>query len=204
MIRFSALPIIQLTHDPLLQKIGITDIQEMIGPIYNTNWVIKDKLLVGCYPGAKDPQEASEKIEVLLREGITDFISLQTPEELERLESYEKYLPDEIKFHNFPIPDRKIVRDDLMLDYLDQTIKILRKEDSVVYLHCLGGHGRSGVMVDLILAANYGATAEEALKLTQRLHDTRWIEYEPRKKTEIILKSPQTKAQINQVKRLIR
>lgn len=45
-------------------------------PFPRSYWVVPGKLLAGYYPGAKDPNEAKEKITALLNAGIRHFINL--------------------------------------------------------------------------------------------------------------------------------
>jgi protein-tyrosine phosphatase len=194
---------------PFLADITLKD---YIGPIPGSNWVLKDKLLVGCYP--YDTKEKKNYFNTLLRVGITDFISLQTEGELDRLEPYFPFNSDENqyeKFYNFPIPDRKIVSDKETLLYLKDIVDIITESESVVYLHCLGGHGRTGVLVSLILSYFFALQPEEALDYTQTLHDSRWlgtgvdvrnILKNPINKKNSRYFSPQTTVQIDQVFRL--
>jgi hypothetical protein len=65
----------------------------------------------------------------------------------------------------------------------------------VLYVHCHGGHGRTGVVVAYLLARLLGLSAPEALRLTQLYHQTREIRG--------MLASPQTQAQRMQVHRLL-
>ena len=62
-------------------------------------------------------------------------------------------------------------------------------------MHCWGGHGRTGVIVCIMLHLMYELNAEEALRLCQKLHDFRvehcWVG------------SPQTEKQRSQVIRII-
>lgn len=69
----------------------------------------------------------------------------------------------------------------------------------VMYIHCWGGHGRTGTIVACLLARLHGFTgpegAEKALDLTSALHSTRAIKKGAR--------SPQHPIQYTQVRRLV-
>jgi len=65
----------------------------------------------------------------------------------------------------------------------------------VLYVHCWGGHGRTGIVVCLLLAVLYGLAVTEAFKRVQACHDSR---IEPQG-----VKSPSTVVQRSQVKRLL-
>ena len=72
---------------------------------------------MGCYP--------LSQIQTLIDLGLTEIISLQTPYELKGFDSYlpmiNSHAP-KIKYYNFPIPDRKVVNDQLMTQYMEQII----------------------------------------------------------------------------------
>lgn len=65
----------------------------------------------------------------------------------------------------------------------------------VMYLHCWGGHGRTGTVVSIMLHLMYGLNADEAMERCQHVHDVRRI--------PISVGSPQTDAQREQVRRVI-
>lgn len=65
----------------------------------------------------------------------------------------------------------------------------------VMYLHCWGGHGRTGTVVCIMLHLMYGLSADEAMERCQHVHDVRRI--------PISVGSPQTDAQREQVRRVI-
>ena len=100
----------------------------------------------------------------------------------------------EVAFDHCPIKDCSTVADEIVFDLAKKLVDAIRNGD-VIYLHCWGGHGRTGVMVCLILHLMYGLTADESLKRCQLLHDAR--------KRYIAVPSPQTFAQREQVRRII-
>jgi len=183
-------------HDnQIIPKLEINqiDLSLFTGPFDNSNWIIKDHILVGCYP--------LNHLKILEDVGITDFICLQTPEELEKIGPYITYLLDSQRFHNFPIPDRCVVADKIMNEYMKQINTILSDTSRRIYIHCLGGHGRTGVVVSLLLAHKYRISGAVSLQLCQKLHDARWVKTGKIGKPHRF-KSPQTAAQFKQVNRL--
>ena len=60
-----------------------------------------------------------------------------------------------------------------------------------MYVHCWGGHGRTGTLVATMLGRLYGLSADAALHYTQLFHDARRIPQGVR--------SPQTPVQVSQV-----
>ena len=65
----------------------------------------------------------------------------------------------------------------------------------VLYLHCWGGHGRTGTVVSIMLHLMYGLSADVAMERCQHVHDVRRI--------PISVGSPQTEAQREQVRRVV-
>lgn len=50
-------------------------------PFPHSYWVIPGQLLAGCYPGAKDLREATDKLTALINAGIRHVINLMKPDE---------------------------------------------------------------------------------------------------------------------------
>lgn len=95
---------------------------------------------------------------------------------------------------HLPIVDGGVTSDRALSNLADDCCqRILNGER--LYIHCWGGHGRTGTLVAVILARLYGLSALEALKYTQALHDTR-ISHQS-------TASPQTQVQIIQVLRIL-
>jgi hypothetical protein len=100
-----------------------------------------------------------------------------------------------LDFVHFPIVDCGIAQDDGVLAL---AVDIARRvqDGEVIYMHCWGGHGRTGTLVCVVLSLLYGLSAEEALFRCQFVHDLRRV--------PIQVGSPQTQTQRDQVIRLIR
>jgi protein-tyrosine phosphatase len=128
-------------------------------PIKNCYCVARGKFLAGEYPRNKDKESSRLKINALILSGITAFIDLT--EENEGLLPYSDFL-DTVSYQRFPIRDVSIP------DSTDVTVAILDDIDhhinrgEMVYLHCWGGVGRTGVIVGCWLA-RHGFKGEAAL-----------------------------------------
>ncbi len=96
-----------------------------------------------------------------------------------------------------------VVDDKTMIEYIDQILTIV-SEESLIYLHCLGGHGRTGTIIAILLGKMYDLSADQALRLTSVYHITRWIKNKPHKTSKYLKRSPQRKCQVDQVKRLLK
>ena len=129
-----------------------------------SSYFIQDKALFGSMPD-------QHRAEILEKLGVIYFIDLTSPKELNLSEYRTKHM--RIKF---PIPDRKIPKDILSFSKfvyrLYRTIKQL-KENEKIYVHCKGGHGRSGIVVACLLCLYLKIPPEYALDLTRFYHQQR-------------------------------
>ncbi len=137
--------------------------------------------MAGCYPGAEHPDEAREKLKGLLVHGIRHVVNLMEPAELNR--SGKPFVPYEdqmtaiartmgcqVEFDHRPIRDYGIPsRPDMvrLLDLIDRRIK----SATPVYVHCLGGIGRTGTVVGCYLARHGHASGTRILKAIQGLRE---------------------------------
>lgn len=148
----------------------------------------KTKALFGCYP-------TQDQVNILTKLGVKYFVDLTVPGEVRQTYTCDHYI-------NFPIVDRKsptgIFFYSCFIKFLQQTIEKLN-ENQKIYIHCRGGHGRSGVVVaSLLCRLNTGLTTERAIFLTTKYHNDRLI---MRQKWRDI-GSPQTRQQKSFVSRL--
>ena len=154
------------------------------------SYFIKDKALFGSCPS----QEVVDHLENI---GVRYFIDLTSPED-KRIEKYEtKYTK-----LNFPIKDRSIPEDPKKFcAFVIKVCYIIRNLNAeMVYVHCKGGHGRSGVLVASVLCHYLKISPEEALQKTRAAHQER---KEMREKWRI-LGSPQTFSQKEFVRALFK
>jgi hypothetical protein len=134
-------------------------------PITQCYWVEPDKLLAGEYPRNKDAQSSQAKISALLRAGVTAFIDLT--EVHEGLHPYTAWI-GAASHQRFPIRDGSIPAS------LEITRAILNAMDrhiargQLVYVHCWGGVGRTGVIVGCWLA-RHGLGGDAALMRLREL-----------------------------------
>lgn len=140
-------------------------------PLDNCYWVVPGRFLAGEYPGSDNRIEAKDKIERLLRFGVNCFIDLT--HEDDGLEPYQEVLQQAegsrgIRLFKFPIPDVSVPRSResaaSILDAIDEAMQ----RGEVVYLHCWGGVGRTGVVVGCWLA-RHGQRGQSALDSLQLL-----------------------------------
>jgi protein-tyrosine phosphatase len=131
--------------------------------------VLQNQFLAGEYPRNLDESSSQEKLGSLIKTaGVSAFIDLT--EEHEGLEPYA-YLLDKfegVSHQRFPIRDMSIpVTKEMtsgILDAIDNHIQGQR----LVYLHCWGGIGRTGVIVGCWLV-RHGWHGKGALARLQEL-----------------------------------
>jgi predicted protein tyrosine phosphatase len=141
-------------------------------PYIDSYWVIPDKFLAGAYPGGIDEETTRQKLRSLIQAGIDVIIDLTCPGDA--FFTYQKFMESEaadyevkLERFNFPIPDYDIPSVELMNRILDR-IDTSLKNGKRVYVHCIGGIGRTGTTVACHLA-RYGLTGQQALVQLQVL-----------------------------------
>jgi len=148
-------------------------------PFGRSFWVIPGKLLAGCYPGSRDHAEASEKLQGLLNCGIRFVVSLM--EESERDHNGHRFTPYEdrlkrmgndmaveVELLRFPIKDNDVPSRKEMIEILNSIDRAISR-GLPVYVHCWGGHGRTGTVVGCYLARHGIAAGQKAIEEIVRL-----------------------------------
>ncbi|MFK5955522.1 MAG: protein-tyrosine phosphatase family protein [Planctomycetota bacterium] len=157
-------------------------------PIEHCYWVIPGKLLAGEYPGAVDPIAAQEKVKTLIKAGVGAFIDLTEPRD--GLMPYAEWVAP-ATYQRFGIRDVSIPDSPpTMLAILD-CIEEHLASGRMVYVHCWGGVGRTGVVVGCWLT-RHGFHGEEAV---ERLADL-WKQC-PK---SVRRKSPETMQQVDYIR----
>ena len=172
-------------------------------PFRKSNWVLKN-LIVGDYPGDMDLERHHQRSLALVKIGVTDIISLIPTVESNKLRSYEETMwiyNDKIKFTSFPIKDRSTTNDKETRKFVESLMNFLSDEKKIIYLHCKGGHGRTGLIISILIGLMFKIPADDALNYCQALHFRR-LKLKPIKHHRCI--SPQTKEQYNQVRRILK
>jgi hypothetical protein len=105
-------------------------------------YAVADRLLAGPYPGDADPARATERLRSLEAAGVTVFVDLTKPGEGP---PYAHALST-ARHERRPIADFDVTTPQGYRDVLD-LVDAARAHGDGVYLHCLGGRGRTGTVV---------------------------------------------------------
>jgi hypothetical protein len=166
-----------------------------ITPINDSYWLVPGRLLAGEYPGAKTKDEARRKLQSFLDADVDFFLDLT--EEKEGLEPYAQLLEEvamsrdrRVVYRRLPIPDMDVPTTERMLE-IQQTIEAALESGRTVYVHCVGGLGRTGTVLGCYLVEHEVSVAEALAEIQRR---RRWTK-------DGWKKSPQTPAQVDFVKR---
>jgi protein-tyrosine phosphatase len=178
------------------QVLAISRIKKMSNtPINDSYWLVPGRLLAGEYPGARTKDEARRKLRSFLDAGVNFFLDLT--EEGEGLEPYAQLLEEEamtkdrgVAYRRLPIPDMDVPTTDRMRE-IQMTIEEALNAGRTVYVHCLGGLGRTGTVLGCYLVEHEVSVAEALSEIQRR---RRWTK-------DVWRKAPQTPAQVDFVKR---
>ena len=131
------------------------------------SYFIKDKALFGSYP----TQTSVYELENL--GNVRCFIDLTEHNE----KNIHPYTTS-YEYIHFPIKDRGIPTALLSFSaFIVRVSKIIRKllDHQTIYIHCRGGHGRSGLVVACILCYIFKMNPYDALIYTSKCHSNRSI-----------------------------
>ncbi|KAK9792072.1 hypothetical protein WJX73_007738 [Symbiochloris irregularis] len=167
------------------------------------NWLVPPRLLVGAYPSEWPGIGGQSNLEWVVRHGVNRIISLQaempapppyqaaatridaTRSEQNRWQYGKKPMTCvHVPVQDFDVPTISQVQS-LVTDMADWLCG-----GDVIYMHCMGGIGRTGTMCACILISLYSLPAQRALDHVQAAFDTRKGRG----------KSPETEAQVQFVK----
>ena len=119
----------------------------LAGPLPITNWTIPGILLCGGY------LEYDTEVNRLVQVGITKFWCLCSeygiPSKSHKNYAYGEKLPAG-QFNHVKIPDMGVTDDAIVLENCDRIVAQIRAGEKI-YVHCSGGHGRTGTFIAIIL-----------------------------------------------------
>jgi protein-tyrosine phosphatase len=125
------------------------------------------RLIAGRHPCAWGPENAPLEVRELVNAGVTLFLDLTQPGELE---PYASLVVPPSRYLNLPIRDFSVPTRNGLVATLDE-IDAELDAGGLVYVHCWAGCGRTGVVVGSWLV-RHGADPNDAL---QRIADARGL-----------------------------
>ncbi len=117
--------------------------------------------MAGEYPGAPVAVESQAKVRSLQDAGVTCFIDLTVAGE-RGLMQYSHLLAGKAEHVRMPIQDLSVPTRAGMAEVLD-LIDTKLAADETVYVHCLGGIGRTGTVVGCYLVRHGICTGDEVM-----------------------------------------
>ena len=179
------------------------------GPIpgYATaNWLIRGRLIQAGYPGSSDEAAARDIRQAVIDAKVTTIVCLEPEAELGPLPPYLAAIdPSTLsasgtsplcEWLHFPFADGGVPPDAALAELVQRCLERLSVGE-VLLVHCLGGHGRAGVVCACLAGAHLGLSGADALALVQQAHSTREDPWARRHK------SPETSVQREQVIRML-
>jgi len=122
----------------------------------------------GFFGGYPSEEEFGE----LLRAGMTTFVDLTTARE-KRNFPFVYTVPEGCTYLPFPIFDNQIPKNRLLFLQLVHDIAHRLHHGEKVYMHCRGGHGRSGVLVASLLCYLHNLLPHHAIQKATMYHSRR-------------------------------
>ena len=146
-----------------------------MGPTVESNWLIRKLFAVGSYP------DKSGYLKSILDAGINVFVCLNVEYGKTVGNSfypmYEDNLPSGCRFIHEPIEDMGTVKDEIIVTIALKIVELLQMGKKV-YLHCAGGHGRTGTVAAVVLhMLCMEMTDTELFNYIQYAHDQRAENY---------------------------
>lgn len=141
-------------------------------PFQNTYWVIEDKFMAGMYPGGFTEIAVLDRMLSLANHGIKTVVNLTHRDEeinyfsnsySDECMKFEDIYCREFRHYRFSIKDMDIPNEVQMKDILD-LIDLELKSNRGVYLHCIGGTGRTGTVVGCYLIRHGMADRENVFE----------------------------------------
>jgi hypothetical protein len=168
-----------ITEEKFVPRVGHNS-HPLNGPTYESNWLIPKapgfgSLCVGSYPESWHGYLAR-----ILHAGLNTFVCLNDEYGTQdyRGDYFEPYAKNnkQIPADRFiwkKIKDMKTGDDGDLLEVADEVVKRIKNGEHV-YLHCAGGHGRTGGYAAIILHKLYPElTSSEIFEYIQFAHDQR-------------------------------
>jgi protein tyrosine/serine phosphatase len=143
-------------------------------PFPQSFWVHDELLCAGCYPGDKNPATFDDKLSTMLDCGVRRVVSLMEDDETDHSgQRFKPYMPRlqelagerglDVDWLNMPIRDGG-VPDSATMTRILKVVEAGLEAGTPTYVHCWGGHGRTGTVVACHLIER-GHTPQQAIEM---------------------------------------
>ena len=159
--------------------------EDFTGPIWCSHYISKN-ICCGASPGRLSRGELYDLVSrskintfICLQESYTEYDCSDYREILEQM-SKDDNLRDfpssrGLKFLHAPIPDFSIMEDTSLLGLVAELERHIQDDpgNNILYIHCYGGHGRTGTILTNLIMAIDGCDVKTALKMLKKKHKFR-------------------------------
>jgi protein-tyrosine phosphatase len=131
-------------------------------PHSRSNFLTEDRrIIIGSFPEHKGTGLTPQ---VLVEYGVTVIVNLAPREYSQSIEGV-RYLP-------YPIASGRAPSKKLATELIDRLIS-LHIEGHIIYIHCIGGHGRAGTIAALLIGKLKKLDGVDAIRWVERARETR-------------------------------
>lgn len=142
-------------------------------PFPSAYWVIPGKLIAGGFPGSTNEIARKMKLGGLINTGTKAVVNLMEEDEKNYQDQlFHNYAPvleaNKIETQRFPIKDMSVPTVSQMtniLNYIDEAHAMQK----IVYVHCWGGVGRTGMVIGCYLIRHGLANKTNVFDVIQKL-----------------------------------
>jgi hypothetical protein len=157
---------------------GISRADELSDITKRANWLIPEKVIVGALPSSEHMARR------LVDLGVTHFVSLINI----------KYdVPENATQIKLVIPEGGVVGYEKIAQLITLLREIMNSGRNIIYLHCMGGHGRAGMIGAILVGLVYGLDTAEAVAYVEKMRETRGDT------SRNFIPTPETARQINMI-----
>jgi hypothetical protein len=157
---------------------GSNGTNDYSSPVDNTHWAVPGSVLCGHSAGLMKDHELLSLVNDC---HVDTFVCLQANYHEYNISDYRRTLASlqsnmtssrGIRFLHCPIPDFSVLSANSLLSLVAELQRVI-SEGHVLYVHCYGGHGRTGTVMISLLAAVEGLAEREARNEFCKRHSLR-------------------------------
>lgn len=144
----------------------------MKAPFPHSYWLEPGRIVCGHYPRDLNEDSEHKALSALLHAGVRTFVDL-TEGSAERLKPYDAIAmerarsigidPASLRFRSHPIRDVSVPNSLGEMRTILRAIRFARHSGETLYIHCVGGRGRTGTVAGCLLGDIFGRPGDEAL-----------------------------------------